>query len=154
MDVGLSSVRVEAAGAVRTALVSAENLHLSLKTGLSLEEQALTRATSPKDAHQGTRYCQLLQKNLSEPALQFQHHFRFSSPFAGYAFLNSRVLDKVGCPSLVWDKVSGMECRYPRISSYLLEQCQPVLAFIWESLSCECRAAMEETVPPSSLVWV
>ncbi|TWW66294.1 AP-3 complex subunit beta-1 [Takifugu flavidus] len=52
MDVGFSYNH--AAGAVRTALVSAENLHLSLKSGLSLEEQALTLSRSPKDT-QNTR---------------------------------------------------------------------------------------------------
>ncbi|TKS84899.1 AP-3 complex subunit beta-1 [Collichthys lucidus] len=52
MDAGLSSLRSEALGAVRTALVSAENLQLTLKTELSQEEQALTNAKrSPKEAH-------------------------------------------------------------------------------------------------------
>lgn len=62
MDAGLSSIRAEAAGAVRTALVSAENLHLSLKSGLSLEEQALTHNTSPKDTH-NTRYCGMSKRS-------------------------------------------------------------------------------------------
>lgn len=62
MDVGFSYIHAEAAGAVRTALVSAENLHLSLKSGLSLEEQALTHTRSPKDT-QNTRYRGLLEKN-------------------------------------------------------------------------------------------
>lgn len=53
---------VQAAGAVRTALVSAENLHLSLKSGLSLEEQALTHTRSPKD----TRHTRYLKKNTVE----------------------------------------------------------------------------------------
>ncbi|XP_069020977.1 AP-3 complex subunit beta-1 isoform X1 [Embiotoca jacksoni] len=53
MDVGFSSLRSEAVGAMRTVLVSAENLQLTLKPELSLEEQALTRSctTSPKDTH-------------------------------------------------------------------------------------------------------
>ncbi|XP_054612402.1 AP-3 complex subunit beta-1 isoform X2 [Dunckerocampus dactyliophorus] len=42
MDVNLLSLRSEAAGAVRTALTSAEHLQLSLKAGLSQEERALT----------------------------------------------------------------------------------------------------------------
>lgn len=42
MNGGLGSLRLEAAGALRTALVSAENLQLTLKSDLSLEEQALT----------------------------------------------------------------------------------------------------------------
>lgn len=42
MNGGLGCLRLEAAGALRTALVSAENLQLTLKSDLSLEEQALT----------------------------------------------------------------------------------------------------------------
>ena len=57
MDVGLSSLRSEAVGAMRTALVSAENLQLSLKTELSQEEQALTLTkSSPKETHKDG-YC-------------------------------------------------------------------------------------------------
>lgn len=55
MDVSMSSVRLETVGAVKAALVSAENLHLSLKSGLSLEEQALTHTRSPEGTH-STRY--------------------------------------------------------------------------------------------------
>uniref|UniRef100_A0A3Q1FAB1 AP-3 complex subunit beta n=1 Tax=Acanthochromis polyacanthus TaxID=80966 RepID=A0A3Q1FAB1_9TELE len=52
MDVGFSSLRSEAVGAVRTAMVSAENLQLTLKPELSQEEQALTHTRSnPKEAH-------------------------------------------------------------------------------------------------------
>ncbi|XP_070706571.1 AP-3 complex subunit beta-1 isoform X1 [Pempheris klunzingeri] len=52
MDVGLSSLRSEAAGAMRTALVSAEYLQLTLKTELSQEEQALTHTKSnPRETH-------------------------------------------------------------------------------------------------------
>ncbi|XP_070780204.1 AP-3 complex subunit beta-1 [Enoplosus armatus] len=52
MDVGLSSLRSEAVGAMRTALVSAENLQLTLKAELSQEEQALTHIkSSPKETH-------------------------------------------------------------------------------------------------------
>uniref|UniRef100_A0AAQ6AL62 AP-3 complex subunit beta n=1 Tax=Amphiprion ocellaris TaxID=80972 RepID=A0AAQ6AL62_AMPOC len=52
MDVGFSSLRSEAVGAVRTAMVSAENLQLTLKAELSQEEQALTHIRSnPKEAH-------------------------------------------------------------------------------------------------------
>ncbi|XP_030291984.1 AP-3 complex subunit beta-1 isoform X1 [Sparus aurata] len=52
MDVGLSSLRSEAVGAMRTALVSAENLQLSLKSELSQEEQALTLTkSSPQETH-------------------------------------------------------------------------------------------------------
>ncbi|XP_071322061.1 AP-3 complex subunit beta-1 isoform X1 [Trachinotus anak] len=51
MDVGFS-LRSEAVGAMRTALVSAENLQLTLKTELSQEEQALTHTScSPKETH-------------------------------------------------------------------------------------------------------
>lgn len=57
MDVGLSSFHMEAVGAMRTALVSAENLQLSLKTELSQEEQALTHTkSSPKETHKAG-YC-------------------------------------------------------------------------------------------------
>lgn len=57
MDVGLSSLRSEAVGAVRTALVSAENLQLTLKTELSQEELALTHTkSSPKESHKAG-YC-------------------------------------------------------------------------------------------------
>ena len=54
MDGGFSTLRSEAAGAVRTALVSAEHLQLTLTSGLSQEEQGLTHATTnggPEDAH-------------------------------------------------------------------------------------------------------
>nr|XP_020509660.1 LOW QUALITY PROTEIN: AP-3 complex subunit beta-1-like [Labrus bergylta] len=52
MDAGLSSLRSDAVGAMRTALVSAESLQLSLRTGLSQEEQALTQNKhSPKEIH-------------------------------------------------------------------------------------------------------
>lgn len=61
MDVSMSSVRLETVGAVKAALVSAENLHLSLKSGLSLEEQALTHTRSPEDTH-NTRYCGAAEK--------------------------------------------------------------------------------------------
>lgn len=57
MDVGLSSLRSEAVGAMRTVLVSAENLQLTLKTELSQEEQALTHTkSSPKETHKAG-YC-------------------------------------------------------------------------------------------------
>jgi len=46
MDGGFSTLRSEAAGAVRTALVSAEHLQLTLTTGLSQEEQGLTHAAT------------------------------------------------------------------------------------------------------------
>ncbi|XP_075935724.1 AP-3 complex subunit beta-1 isoform X2 [Anarhichas minor] len=49
MDVGFC-LRSEAVGAMRTALMSAENLQLTLKTELSQEEQALTHTKrSPKE---------------------------------------------------------------------------------------------------------
>uniref|UniRef100_A0A674D2B9 AP-3 complex subunit beta n=1 Tax=Salmo trutta TaxID=8032 RepID=A0A674D2B9_SALTR len=50
---GFSVLRSEAAGAVRTALVSAENLQLTLKTELSQEEQHLTPHTNggPDETH-------------------------------------------------------------------------------------------------------
>ncbi|XP_032395166.1 AP-3 complex subunit beta-1 isoform X1 [Etheostoma spectabile] len=52
MDVGFSSLRSEAVGAMRTVLVSAENLQLTLKTEPSQEEQALTHTkSSPKETH-------------------------------------------------------------------------------------------------------
>ena len=41
---GFSAFRLEARGAMKAALVSAENLQLSLQPELSQEEQALTRA--------------------------------------------------------------------------------------------------------------
>lgn len=57
MDVGLSSLRTEAVGAMRTALVSAENLQLSLRSELSQEERALTHTkSSPKETHRAG-YC-------------------------------------------------------------------------------------------------
>lgn len=51
MDASLSFIRTEAVGAMKTALVSAENLQLSLKTKLTQEEQALahTHNGSPKE---------------------------------------------------------------------------------------------------------
>ncbi|KAM9735454.1 AP-3 complex subunit beta-1 isoform 1-T1 [Menidia menidia] len=49
MDGGFSSLRSEAVGAMRTVLVSAENLQLTLKPELSQEEQALTHK-KPKEA--------------------------------------------------------------------------------------------------------
>lgn len=57
MDAGFSSLRSEAAGAMRTVLVSAENLQLTLKPELSQEEQSLTHTnSSPKDSHKAG-YC-------------------------------------------------------------------------------------------------
>lgn len=44
MNSGFSSLRSEAAGAMRTVLVSAESLQLTLKPELTQEEQALTHA--------------------------------------------------------------------------------------------------------------
>lgn len=56
MDTGFS-LRSEAVGAMRIALMSAENLQLTLKTELSQEEQALTRTnSSPKETHKAG-YC-------------------------------------------------------------------------------------------------
>lgn len=56
MDVGFS-LRSEAVGAMRTAMVSAENLQLTLKPELSQEEQALTHSNrSPKETHK-VGYC-------------------------------------------------------------------------------------------------
>ncbi|XP_007548843.1 AP-3 complex subunit beta-1 isoform X3 [Poecilia formosa] len=46
MNGGFSSLRSEAAGAMRTVLVSAESLQLTLKPELTQEEQALTHATA------------------------------------------------------------------------------------------------------------
>ncbi|CAM9155640.1 unnamed protein product, partial [Lampetra planeri] len=52
MDVGFSALRSEAMGAMRTALMSAENLQLTLKAELTQEEQALTHTSSgPQEAH-------------------------------------------------------------------------------------------------------
>lgn len=57
MDAGFSSLRSEAAGAMRTVLVSAENLQFTLKPELSQEEQSLTHTnSSPKDSHKAG-YC-------------------------------------------------------------------------------------------------
>lgn len=64
MDAGLSYLRSEAAGAVRTALVSAENLQLSLVAGLRQEEQALTVSKGgPEEAHRA-RYCKISHSTL------------------------------------------------------------------------------------------
>lgn len=67
MDGGFSALRSEAVGAVRTALVSAENLQLTLKTKLSQEERALTHTntkSSPEERHT-TGYCsRLMQHDL------------------------------------------------------------------------------------------
>ncbi|KAM6903069.1 AP-3 complex subunit beta-1 [Xenentodon cancila] len=50
MDGGFASLRTEAVGAMKTVLVSAENLQLTLKPEPSQEEQALTHSNSrPKD---------------------------------------------------------------------------------------------------------
>ncbi|XP_043951612.1 AP-3 complex subunit beta-1 isoform X2 [Gambusia affinis] len=46
MNGGFSSLRLEAAGAMRTVLVSAESLQLTLKPELTQEEQALTHAAA------------------------------------------------------------------------------------------------------------
>ncbi|MEQ2245075.1 hypothetical protein ILYODFUR_023769 [Ilyodon furcidens] len=52
MNGGFSSFRSDAAGAMRTVLVSAESLQLTLKPELTQEEQALTQTSSkPKEAH-------------------------------------------------------------------------------------------------------
>lgn len=51
------SLRSEAVGAMRTAMVSAENLQLTLRTEPSQEEQALTHSSSsPKEAEKAG-YC-------------------------------------------------------------------------------------------------
>lgn len=55
MNGGLGSLRLEAAGALRTALVSAENLQLTLKSDLSLEEQALTNNHSSGNGEKPSR---------------------------------------------------------------------------------------------------
>lgn len=56
MDVGFT-LRSEAVGAMRSALVSAENLQLTLRTELSQEEQALTQTkSSPKETNKAG-YC-------------------------------------------------------------------------------------------------
>lgn len=66
MDAGLSYLRSEAAEAVRTALVSAENLQLTLAAGLRQEEQALTDSKSgPEEAHRA-RYCKITHSTLVE----------------------------------------------------------------------------------------
>ncbi|KAM6986521.1 AP-3 complex subunit beta-1 [Aplochiton taeniatus] len=54
MDGTFCTLRSGAAGAVRTAMVSAENLQLTLKTRLSQEEQALTRTTTANGCPEGT----------------------------------------------------------------------------------------------------
>lgn len=81
MDVSMSSVRLETVGAVKAALVSAENLHLSLKSGLSLEEQALTHTRSPEDTH-NTRYWGGWGVGLGKSRFGFnQHYFTVSLCF-------------------------------------------------------------------------
>ncbi|XP_035613077.1 AP-3 complex subunit beta-1 isoform X2 [Oncorhynchus keta] len=66
---GFSVLRSEAAGAVRTALVSAENLQLTLKTELSQEEQHLTPHThtngGPDETHT-KGYCTEVNEDLKE----------------------------------------------------------------------------------------
>lgn len=57
MDGSKSSLRVEAVGAMRTALVSAENLQLSLKSRLTQEEQALTHTSSSPKETPKAGYC-------------------------------------------------------------------------------------------------
>lgn len=57
MDGGFSSLRSEAAEAMRTALMSAENLQLTLKAELSQEEQALTHTRSSPKETQRDGYC-------------------------------------------------------------------------------------------------
>uniref|UniRef100_A0A667XGW8 AP-3 complex subunit beta n=1 Tax=Myripristis murdjan TaxID=586833 RepID=A0A667XGW8_9TELE len=70
MDGGFSSLRLEAVGAVRTALVSAENLQLTLKTELSQEEQALTHTSAnsgPEETHRtGGIFSVLRNEDLKE----------------------------------------------------------------------------------------
>ena len=67
MDGGLSSLRSEAVGAMRTALVSAESLQLSLKTELSQEEQALTLSkSSPQEAHKAGYCSKITHSTLME----------------------------------------------------------------------------------------
>lgn len=52
MNGGFSSLRSEVAGAVKTVLVSAESLQLSLKPEFTQEEQALTQTSGkPKETH-------------------------------------------------------------------------------------------------------
>lgn len=74
------SLRSEAVGAMRAALVSAENLQLTLKTELSQEEQALTHSdSSPKEAHKAG-YC-------SKIAVNCVFHQSDISLRLGYCFL-------------------------------------------------------------------
>lgn len=64
MDVGFT-LRSEAVGAMRAALVSAENLQLTLKTELSQEEQALTQSkSSPKETHKAGYCSKITQSTL------------------------------------------------------------------------------------------
>lgn len=77
MDVGLSSLRSEAVGAMRTALVSAENLQLSLKSELSQEEQALTLTkSSPQETHKDG-YCTIRHGALVMEAFLCFFSFKF-----------------------------------------------------------------------------
>lgn len=55
MNGGLGSLRLEATGALRTALVSAENLQLTLKSDVSSEEQALTNNHSSGNGEKPNR---------------------------------------------------------------------------------------------------
>lgn len=94
MDVGLSSLRSEAVGAMRTALVSAENLQLSLKSELSQEEQALTLTkSSPQETHKDG-YC-----TIRHGALVMEVYFFFLdvSFISGYCFLRMLVSWKPTC---------------------------------------------------------
>lgn len=56
MDVGFS-LRLDAEGAMRTAVVSAERLQLSLKSELSQEEQALTKSNGSLKETREVGYC-------------------------------------------------------------------------------------------------
>lgn len=63
---GCFSLRSEAVGAMRAALVSAESLQLTLKTELSQEEQALTHTdSSPKEPHEAG-YCSITHNVVME----------------------------------------------------------------------------------------
>lgn len=94
MDVGLSSLRSEAVGAMRTALVSAENLQLSLKSELSQEEQALTLTkSSPQETHKDG-YCTIRHGAL---VMEVYLCFFLLSFISGYCFLRMLVSWKPTC---------------------------------------------------------
>lgn len=81
---GCFSLRSEAVGAMKAALVSAESLQLTLKTELSQEEQALTHTdSSPKEPHKAG-YC----SNITHNALM-EEYCKLCSHLSAYVIVFS-----------------------------------------------------------------